>query len=169
MKKKILILAGVVALFGLAVFINYRLTADTAAEEIRLPAEPAEPERQAAADTDEDYFAVFRQERDSVRSREIEYLETIIQQAGLDTDAETIAEAQRQKMDIVDNMEKEFTVESLLKAKGFQDAAVTLHQGSVNVILCAKELTQAQVAQVLDIVLRETGKNAENVKVLTME
>ena len=138
-------------------------------EKAQQPAVTVTPNQQTLAQTDEDYFAVFRQDRDNVRSKEIEYLETIIQQADMDADAETLAEAQQQKMDIVDNMEKEFTVESLLKAKGFKDAAVTLHQGSVNVILCAKELTQAQVAQVLDIVLRETGKNAENVKVLTTE
>lgn len=55
-------------------------------------------------------------------------------------------------------MEKELTVESLLKAKGFADAAVTLHSGAVNVILSAESLSEEQVAQVLDIVMRETGE-----------
>ena len=66
-------------------------------------------------------------------------------------------------------MEKELTVESLLKAKGFADAAVTLHRGAVNVILSAESLTEEQVAQVLDIVMRETGEPAENVKVTTAQ
>ena len=66
-------------------------------------------------------------------------------------------------------MEKELTVESLLKAKGFSDAAVTLHAGSVNVILSAESLTDEQVAQVLDIVMRETGEGAENIKVTTAQ
>ena len=74
-----------------------------------------------------------------------------------------------QKLDIVNNMEKELTVESLLKAKGFADAAVTLHAGSVNVILSAESLSEEQVAQVLDIVIRETGEPAENVKVTTAQ
>ena len=84
-------------------------------------------------------------------------------------DQQTLSDAQQQKLDIVNNMEKELTVESLLKAKGFADAAVTLHAGSVNVILSAASLSEEQVAQVLDIVIRETGEPAENVKVTTAQ
>ena len=73
------------------------------------------------------------------------------------------------KLSIVENMEKEMTIESLLKAKGFADAAVTLHSGSINVILSAESLSEEQVAQVLDIILRETGESAENVKVSTAQ
>ncbi len=61
------------------------------------------------------------------------------------------------------------TIESLLKAKGFADAAVTLHEGSVNVVLSAETLTDEQVAQVLDIILRETDAGAEDVKITTAQ
>ncbi len=54
-------------------------------------------------------------------------------------------------------------------AKGFEDVAVTFHTGSVNVIVDAAELTDKQVAQILDIVLRETGEEAGNVKVSTQQ
>ena len=101
------------------------------------------------------FFASFRSDRDTTREQEIEYLDAIIEQGA---DQETLADAQQQKLDIVDSMEKELTVESLLKAKGFADAAVTLHRGAVNVILSAESLTEEQVAQVLDIVMRETKK-----------
>ena len=46
---------------------------------------------------------------------------------------------------------------------------MTLHAGSVNVILSAESLTHEQVAQVLDIVMRETGEGAENIKVTTAQ
>jgi len=75
--------------------------------------------------------------------------------------------AQQQQMDIVACMEAEFTVESLLRAKGFNDAAVTYHRGAVNVVLRSAELSEQQAAQVLDIVCRETGEGAENVKITT--
>ncbi len=112
------------------------------------------------------FFASFRSDRDTTREQEIEYLDAIIEQGA---DQETLADAQQQKLDIVDSMEKELTVESLLKAKGFADAAVTLHRGAVNVILSAESLTEEQVAQVLDIVMRETGEPAESVKVTTAQ
>ena len=112
------------------------------------------------------FFESFRNERNTARSQEIAYIDTIIEQGA---DAETMADAQQQKLSIVDGMEKEMTIESLLKAKGFTDAAVTLHTGSVNVILSAESLTDEQVAQVLDIVMRETGEGAENIKVTTAQ
>ena len=71
-----------------------------------------------------------------------------------------------QKLALVNNMEKEFTIESLIRAKGFRDAAVTFHGGSVNVVVDCETLTDEQVAQILDIVQRETGESAENVKVI---
>lgn len=140
------------------------------------PAEDGESEPVSALQTSEtvvtasaanaSFFESFRQDRDTTRAQEISYLDMIVEQGA---DAETLADAQQQKMDIVGYMEKELTVESLLKAKGFSDAAVTLHTGSVNVILSAETLTDEQVAQVLDIVMRETGEGAENIKVTTAQ
>ena len=49
--------------------------------------------------------------------------------------------------------------------KGFNDSAVTFHYGSVNVIIDCDELTTEQIAQILDIVRRETGEPAGNIKV----
>ena len=39
----------------------------------------------------------------------------------------------------------------------------------MNVILSAESLTDEQVAQILDIVMRETGEGAENIKVTTAQ
>ncbi|MBE5785708.1 MAG: SpoIIIAH-like family protein [Clostridiales bacterium] len=111
-----------------------------------------------------DYFDSFREERESVRALELQYLNEIIAASASDT--ETLADAEAQKLSIVNNMEAEFTIENLIRAKGFTDAAVTFHSGTVNVIVDAETLTEEQAAQILDIVLRETGENAENVKVI---
>ena len=64
-------------------------------------------------------------------------------------------------------MEVELTVENLVRGKGFDDVIVSMHAGSVNVIVGADTLNDEQVAQILDIVLRETGESAENVKIST--
>ena len=113
----------------------------------------------------EDYFGSFRQERSDTRALEIEYLDEVIATSG--SDAETLADAQEQKLALVENMETELTVESLIKAKGFHDAAVTFHAGSVNVIVDSEALDDSQVAQILDIVMRETGESADNIKIQT--
>ncbi len=111
-----------------------------------------------------DSFAAFRSDRDSVREKEIAYLDSMI--AETTTDDETRKEANQQKLDLIGQMEKEVTIEGLLKAKGFGDVAVTVHKGSVNVVVAEATLDQTQVAQILDIAQRESGEPAENIKVV---
>ena len=113
---------------------------------------------------DPNFFASYREERDNVRTQELAYLDAIVAQGA---DAETLSDAQRSKLDLVNAMETELTVENLVRAKGFTDVIVSIHQGNVNVVVGADTLSDEQVAQILDIVLRETGKSAENVKIST--
>ena len=110
------------------------------------------------------FFAAYREERDTARTQELAYLDAIVAQGA---DKETLSDAQQQKLDLVNAMETELTVENLIRAKGFLDAIVSIHNGNVNVVVSADALNDEQVAQILDIVLRETGKTAENVKIST--
>ena len=112
------------------------------------------------------FFDIYRSERDSVRTQELAYLDAIVAQGG---DEATLSEAQKQKMTLVGCMESELNTENLIRAKGFEDVIVSMHNGSVNVIVDADALTDEQVAQILDIVLRETGETAENIKVSTAQ
>ena len=111
-----------------------------------------------------DFFASYREERDTVRTQELAYLDAIVAQGA---DTETLSDAQQQKLELVNAMETELTVENLVRAKGFTDVIVSIHKGNINVVVGADSLSDEQVAQILDIVLRETGKSAENVKIST--
>ena len=112
------------------------------------------------------FFDMYRSERDSVRTQELAYLDAIVAQGG---DEATLSEAQKQKLTLVGCMESELNTENLIRAKGFEEVIVSMHNGSVNVIVDADALTDEQVAQILDIVLRETGETAENIKVSTAQ
>ena len=112
------------------------------------------------------FFDMYRSERDSVRTQELAYLDAIVAQGG---DEATLSEAQKQKMTLVGCMESELNTENLIRAKGFEEVIVSMHNGSVNVIVDADALTDEQVAQILDIVLRQTGETAENIKVSTAQ
>ena len=166
-KKWYLLGAFAVVLAGLA-FLNYRLSGNadkelTAAQPTDAPAVRA----QAGISGAGDYFDMFRLERDEAREMEIGYLDEII--AAGATDSETLEEAQQQKLALVGNMEKEMVIETMIVAKGFRDAAVTFGSGTVNVVLDASEITEEQAAQILDIVLCETGFRAEQVKIVVNE
>jgi len=77
-----------------------------------------------------------------------------------------IKEAQAQLLEITSNMESELAIENLIKAKGFRDAVVIIHKDNVNVIVDKPELVPEDVAIILDIVKRESGKDAENIKII---
>lgn len=167
MKKNYGILIGLTVLLIVAVFVNVRINQNalnSPRPTLGIGALSTSPQEEVYT---EQYFETFREDRENMREKELSYLETIILHD--QTDAETLQDAQQQKLAIVDGMEKEFTVESLLKAKGFSDAAVTFHKGSVNVIIKTKELSDQEVAQILDIVCRETGEEANNIKISTLK
>ncbi len=110
------------------------------------------------------FFTTYKSERLANREDEITYLESVINNSN--TDQTTLNEAQQMKMEIVANMELESTIEGLLVAKGFEDAIVTFGTTSVNIVVKDTELTQAKVAQILDVVTTETQYTAGEVKVI---
>ena len=80
-----------------------------------------------------------------------------------------------QKQDAVNSMvemtevaEKEAAAEILLEAKGFTDVVVSINGDAVDVVVNAAELTDAQRAQIEDIVKRKTDIAAENIVISTV-
>ena len=64
--------------------------------------------------------------------------------------------------------EKEAAAEVLLQAKGFQEAVVSINGDAVDVVINAAELSDAQRAQIEDIVKRKTDIAAENIVISTI-
>ena len=80
----------------------------------------------------------------------------------------TISEEQKQtaiegKIQLTDIAEKETAAEILLEAKGFNDVVVSISDSGVDVVVNAETLTDAQCAQIEDIVTRKTGTAPENI------
>lgn len=80
-----------------------------------------------------------------------------------------------QKEDAVANMvamtqrsEKEMEAEILLSAKGFTETVVSIGENSVDVVVCMDELTDAHLAQIMDIVTRKTNVAEENIIISTV-
>ena len=186
MKRKTIVMLGLAILLVVTGYLNYQYNASQTAK-VSSDVSSLQDEKGAGdiqitdspkASTKEDekkdgndkisptgnFFVDFRIERDKVRDQEVEYLNSIIENKA--TDKETLKEAMNQMIEITKAMEKEVTIEGLIKAKGFDDVVVTLHKGSVNVILKESELSEAQVAKILDIVRRESGEKAENIKII---
>lgn len=83
-----------------------------------------------------------------------------------------ITESQKQEavdsmIRITDIAERETSSEILLESKGFQDVVVSIHDSSVDVVVEAAELSEAQRAQIEDIIVRKTGTAPENIIIST--
>lgn len=99
--------------------------------------------------------------REQVRAKNKETLQSII-------DSDSLSDAQKQ--DAVAQMvamteiaEKEAAAETMLASKGFSDSVVSISDDSADVVVNASELTEANRAQIEDIVTRKTGVSAQNI------
>ena len=59
--------------------------------------------------------------------------------------------------------EQEMAIETLMSSKGFSDAVVNLTEDSADIVVNAVELTDANRAQIEDIVTRKTEIAPENI------
>ncbi|MBP3477640.1 MAG: SpoIIIAH-like family protein [Lachnospiraceae bacterium] len=105
-------------------------------------------------------------EKEQTRAQNKETLLEIINNAN-------ISETQKQEavnsmISMTDIAEKETAAEILLEAKGFDDAIVSIDGDSVDVVVNTAELTEAQRAQIEDIVIRKTGVSADAIIISTV-
>lgn len=70
---------------------------------------------------------------------------------------------------LTETAEKEAAAELLLESKGFNDAVVSITDGTADVVVSQSELTDAQRAQIEDIVKRKTEISAENIVITTAQ
>ncbi len=117
--------------------------------------------------TSANFFATYRSDRQSVRNEEISYYDAII--ASAESSAEAKANAEAKKQELIKCMETELVTEGLIKAKGFEDVIVTSTSSNVKVVVKAGELTANQVAQIVDIVMEQTGMAIDYIKILPVE
>lgn len=160
--RKTIVIASMVLLLLVTGFLNWRYTQAKAEENLQNNNNVTENPDDGV--TTSSTFSDYRLERERTRTQEITYIDSII--SNTNTDQETLAEAQLMKLELTDTMEKEMLLEGLLKAKGFEDVFVTLGDESINIVVKDAELNQSEVAQILELVQRETSASAQNVKII---
>lgn len=151
--KKILVLSVMVVLLVATGVLNWALN------DRLIDNTPAD-----ANAVTETFFAAYRSDREATRESEFLYLDAIITSETSSAEAKKAAE--EQKLGLVERMEKELQLETLIKSKGFEDAIVTMSESGVNVVVGAPEVTAEHAAQILDIVQTETTFKAADVKII---
>lgn len=156
--KKVIVLCSMVALLVLTGVLNFVLNGDLLSND-----DPTT----VGGDAVTTFFSDYRTNRETARAEEMSYLDAII--SSEDSSAEAKTTAEEMKQELLGNIEAELVIESLIKAKGFEDAIVTMSTENINIIVDQPELEAAQVSQILGIILEETDYAATQVVVVPYE
>ncbi|MDR1531664.1 MAG: SpoIIIAH-like family protein [Clostridiales bacterium] len=113
--------------------------------------------------SDSSYFVQAKLDREQTRAKQRELLMGMINDSQLDQD--TRAECADSLLDIQKRLEKESSAESMIEAKGFNEVYVRIDDETVDVIVNKEALSDAEIAQIEDIVKRKTGMAAEQIRI----
>ncbi len=115
------------------------------------------------------FFATSRTDRQTTRNYEIAELNAILAMEG-DEYAEARQKALEQKQNIVNAMETELLLETLLKAQGFDDVLVTVNASAdnISVIVDKDELTREDTVRIYNIIATEASIDPDYVKILSV-
>lgn len=156
--KKIIIAVSMLLVLAVAAYLNFALL---------------DNDKTATAGGDavatSTFFTTYRSNWDEMRAEEINNLNEIIAVEG-DEYAEARANATAQKQKIIELMETEMLLESLLKAKGYDDLVVTIgvDSNNVNVIAAKESLTLQDTAIIYNTIVEELDVSPDYVKILSI-
>ena len=104
--------------------------------------------------------------REQVRSKSKEYYLEIINNDGMDE--ASVAAATDAYIKLTEDMEKESEAETLLVARGYSNAVVSIGEDSVDVIVDKSELSDSERAQIEDIVMRKTSCTVDQIVITSL-
>ena len=155
-KKKIIILSVMVALLLVTGFVNVALNSNVSSG-ISTP----------TSTSNANFYASYRSEREATRTQEIQFYDSIIASANASTSAK--AEAEKNKLALISQMEKELVTEGIIKGKGFQDCVITSSNTNVNVFVKTAELTKVEVSQIASIVVTQLGVELDRIIIFSAD
>ena len=113
------------------------------------------------------YFAEAKLDREQSRAKQKDILNEML-------DNKNISKEQKDKctesmMELQKRIEKETAAEAMIESKGFKEAYVRMDDNTVDVVVDKETLTDAEVAQIEDIVKRKTGADASRIRINTLQ
>ena len=155
-----------VLLIGVAVYVNWALFGGSAEPDDDLNAGlPGETDDVTPSGNEEEtnYFVASQIERQRARDEAIEVLQGVVD------DADALDSAKEQALAdiaaIAATIEKEANIESLIKAKGFEECVAVINGDKANIIVKSEGLQPNQLSQILEIVYLQADILPENVTI----
>lgn len=154
--KKIILMSSLVVILAVTAVLNFVLSTPKSAP--------------TATNTATDYFTSYRTDRMTKRNQELLQLDSII--ATVSSDSQEYKNAVNMKLKLIETMEKELILESLIKSKDFTtDAVVSINYSndSVNVFVKADNLQFNDYHQIFNILYEEGGIPTANVNIMPIK
>ena len=164
--KKQIILASLVAILGIAIYMNYALGKEQL-QSVDGGSSGANYGDAQFVDGKSvtEYFASARLDRDKSRAEAVETIQKMMK----DADKESSTEVAAQVANVAKNIQYESEIETLIKAQGFQDCMVYLDGTSANIMVQTEGLIPAEAAQIKDILLSKVSVEPENITILEVK
>ena len=158
-----------VLLIGAAVYLNYRWFYDPTGslgygDSNMEDSIDDSTETGADANSAKDYFAAAALTRQQSRDEAIDVLKLVADNDEASEEAK--AEAQAKISQIAVDIQNEANIETLVKAKGFEECVAVISDGAASVIVKAESLLANEAAQILAIVYDTTGISPENISII---
>ncbi len=152
-KKKIIIMSSLVLLLAVTAVLNVVLATSST-------------QSSANTVTTSNYFTTYRSERTTTRSEELLQIDSVI--ALYEEDSTKYQEAVEMKLKIIDIMESELVIETMIKSLGFSDAVVSISSESdnVNVFINSDELDYDTALAIYNLLRNEANVSAGNIIIM---
>lgn len=114
-----------------------------------------------------DSFASARLEKENARSKALEILNQTAANESFDDD--TRKQAQERILKTASDIEKENTIETIAKAKGFPEIAVYIDGNSVDMLVKKANLSETDVAKLKDIASEQLNIGTKDIKIVEVK
>lgn len=167
--KRQIILAALVLILGVAVYLNWQFSKSDfdlmTGTDVNSPSKNyGDAQLVNNSNSVTDYFTQARLDKEKARGEAVETLANTLKDTSLDI--KDIQEAALAAAQIAKAVETENNIETMVKAKGFDECLAIISDDKIKIMVPAKELSESQVAQITDIVITEGKLLAENISII---
>jgi len=166
------VIIAVVLLVGLAVYLNYRWFYDPVGSlgygDNNMEDTLGDGSQETGGEADEnenDYFSATVLTRNQSRDEAIDVLKLVTENAEASEAAKAEAAAKISKIAV--DIQNEANIETLVKAKGFEECVAVIAEDAASVIVKSEGLQANEAAQILAIVYETTGISPQNISIIT--
>lgn len=159
LRGKQLLVGGLVLLVAISGY--YRFGVHKSSGNKNAVSEEKTVEVMSSAAEKDDYFTAAKRERDNGRSEAAEMLEKIAQDE--EATADSKADAREKIKESAGNVKTEGEVESLIKAKGYDDCIVIIDDSEIRIVVSGDEMDEEKAAQIKNIVTSKTDFKASQI------